>query len=481
MCLGTCHSSLPSVSSGRGKVVSAMLGACHLLILTHMVLGSPWWWIKMRSPSSLIVTRTVTLAQWAAASCGTGIPCAAQKKNRNHGPPSAKTEMATSLVTRTTTEIANRECEKSKKSDNRHSSDWPHGCSPWHKDHDGTYEHRANGKCERLHAHDSPSDSCKTKQRCKVSASPSHSHKKSCTPECRPLLPLPMFHSTPIATPHRLSSDPTSAHLSFNQSRGLLPPIDLGGGNPCPISSVSAPIQAGISSVPGPLPLPSESVSALRLTADHTKEIFNLACKGHQLKEQVTREFAKLSNQEVLFRTQAQSTSYEMLASGCLDCFTAYYMILQSDQESSEAKDKAIEELLNKVSEAWLWANASLFKHVLDYEVKMDTFLDRTGGWIRAQEEHIWMMVVQITKDLRAPSCAGLDIVFCTPGNTPLLSSKPHIPEHLTPHHRVCAQSLCSAALAGAPQPGSCTHPTSRQPQEGWRCFKGGYPPQYRR
>ena len=164
----------------------------------------------------------------------------------------------------------------------------------------------------------------------------------------------PCSHSTPIATPHRLSSDPTSAHLSFDQSRGSLPPIDLGGGEPCPISSVSTPIQAGISSVPGPIPLPSESVSALRLTADHTKEIFNLACKGHQLKERVAQEFAKLSNQEVLFRTQAQSTGYEMLASRHPDRFTAYYAILRSNQESSEAKDKAIEELLNRVSKAWL-------------------------------------------------------------------------------------------------------------------------------
>ena len=115
--------------------------------------------------------------------------------------------------------------------------------------------------------------------------------------------------------------------------------------------------------------------------ADHTKEIFNLACEGHQLKERVTWEFAKLSNHEVLFCTQAQSTSYKMLASEHPVHFTAYYAILWSDQESSEAKDKAIEKLLNKVSEAWLWANASLFKHMLDYEVKLDTFLDRTGGW----------------------------------------------------------------------------------------------------
>ena len=108
----------------------------------------------------------------------------------------------------------------------------------------------------------------------------------------------------------------------------------------------------GISSVSGPISLPSESVSALRFTADHTKEIFTLACEGCQLKERVVREFTKLSSQEVLFRTQAQSTGYKMLASGHPDLFTAYYTILWSDEESTEAKDKAIEELLNWASEA---------------------------------------------------------------------------------------------------------------------------------
>ena len=66
------------------------------------------------------------------------------------------------------------------------------------------------------------------------------------------------------------------------------------------------------------------------------------------------REFAKLSSQEVLFCTQAQSTGHEMLASGRPDRFTVYYVILRSAEESSEAKDKAMEELINKVSEAWL-------------------------------------------------------------------------------------------------------------------------------
>ena len=173
-------------------------------------------------------------------------------------------------------------------------------------------------------------------------------------PKCCSLLPPPMFHLTPIAIPHRLSSGPTSAHLSFDQSWGSLPPVDLRGGEPCPIPSTGTPIQAGVSFVPGPITLPSKSVSPLKLSADHTKEIFNLTCEGHQLKEWVTREFANLSSQEVLFHTQTQSTSYEILASRHLDCFTVYYMILQSDKESAEAKDKVIEELLNQVSEMWL-------------------------------------------------------------------------------------------------------------------------------
>ena len=75
------------------------------------------------------------------------------------------------------------------------------------------------------------------------------------------------------------------------------------------------------------------------------------------------REFTKLSSQEVLFHTQAKSTSHEMLASRRPDHFTAYYVILRSMEESSEAKDKAMEEIINKVSEAWLQTNTSLFKH----------------------------------------------------------------------------------------------------------------------
>ena len=55
-----------------------------------------------------------------------------------------------------------------------------------------------------------------------------------------------------------------------------------------------------------------------------------------------------------------------MVASGHPDCFTVYYMILQSDQDSEEAGDKAIEELCNWASDVWLHTNLMLFKHVLD-------------------------------------------------------------------------------------------------------------------
>ena len=112
----------------------------------------------------------------------------------------------------------NRDQERSKK---------PHRHSPQCKDHDG--ECTTNGKYERSCSHGSPSDSRKTKQRHRVSTSPSCDRKKSCTPSVG-LCPLcPMFHSTPLATPHRLSSDPTSAHLSFDQSQSSLQPSWLGG------------------------------------------------------------------------------------------------------------------------------------------------------------------------------------------------------------------------------------------------------------
>ena len=108
------------------------------------------------------------------------------------------------------------------------------------------------------------------------------------------------------------------------------------GGGRCSFSSLHGHANSGRCSI-GSLPLPSSSASTLNLLVDYTKIIFNLACEGRHLKEWVTREFFRLASEEVLFRTQAQSTSHETLASGRPDQFSTYYQILQSDKEPSAA------------------------------------------------------------------------------------------------------------------------------------------------
>ena len=235
-----------------------------------------------------------------------------------------------------------------------------------------------------------------------------------------------MSHSTPLSASVRLPSDSVPPRLSFDRSQCSLPPLELGEEDAPSLPSVGIPIQAGAPFVTGPIPLHSTSVSALNLTADQTKIIFNLACEGRHLKERVTREFVRLSSQEVLFRTQAQSTSHETLASGRPDRFSTYCQILRSEQESLDTHDKAMEEVISAAGQAWSQANAGLFNHILDYEKKMNAFLDRTGGWIWEQEERIWTAVFQIAGDTGAPLCAMLDIVFC------LLDTLPSFPPNLS-------------------------------------------------
>ena len=303
-----------------------------------------------------------------------------------------------------------REHDRSKKGDIWHGSERPRERSPWRKDHDG--EHSSTNKRERSHGHEGVFDDCKAKQRHGASASPSHGCRRSHTPKHRPLPPPPMSHSTPLATPLKLSSDPAPARLSFNWSQCSLPPLELGEEDAHSLPSMGVPIQAGAPSMAGPIPLPSTSVSTLNLMADHTKIIFNLVCEGWHLKEQVTREFVRLFSEEVLFRTQAQSTSHKTLSSGCPDQFSTYYQILWSDKEPSDAQDKAMEEIISTASEAWSRANTSLFKHVLDYERKLNVFLDKAGGWIQEQEERIWTTIFQIAGDTGAPLCATLNVLL---------------------------------------------------------------------
>ena len=78
--------------------------------------------------------------------------------------------------------------------------------------------------------------------------------------------------------------------------------------------------------------------------------------------------------------------------------FSTLYQTLRSDEEPSDARNKAMEEIVDAANKAWSWANETLFHHVLDYEGKLNAFLNKVGGWIREQEEHIWTTVFQIVE-----------------------------------------------------------------------------------
>ena len=255
-----------------------------------------------------------------------------------------------------------------------------------------------------------------------------------------------MLHLTPLAASIKPTSvESVPARLSFDHSQCSLPPLELGEKDAHSLPSVGIPIQAATPSMAGPLPLPSTSASTLGLTEDHTKIIFKLASEGRHLKERVTREFVRLSSEEVLFRTQAQSTSHEALASAHPDRFSTYYQTLRSDEEPSDARNKAMEEIVDAVNRAWSRANETLFKHVLDYEGKLNAFLDKVGGWIREQEEHIWTTVFQIVEDTGAPLCAFLDIIFR------LLDTLPSLPPNLS--YQGQSPIICGFSPAAYAQP----------------------------
>ena len=56
-----------------------------------------------------------------------------------------------------------------------------------------------------------------------------------------------------------------------------------------------------------------------------------------------------------------------------------YYEILRSGQQPSKAKDKAMGGNPRPGESVWLETNAALFKHVLDYEAKLEKFLNKLG------------------------------------------------------------------------------------------------------
>ena len=88
---------------------------------------------------------------------------------------------------------------------------------------------------------------------------------------------------------------------------------------------------------------------------------------------------------------------------------------------------------------------AALFKHVLDYEAKLDAFLNKTGGWIREQEERIWMKMFEITGEAGAPLCGSLDIMLR------LLDTLPSFPANLS--YQSNSPTICGSVPEAYAQP----------------------------
>ena len=306
-----------------------------------------------------------------------------------------------------------RNRDRSKKSNSCRVTEQSNGRSPLCRDHGG--DHTSNGKYERLHMGRTVHPIAVKASRDTKEAPVLHATIRGHTPLrvdlcCLRPCSIPLLYRR-CADCLRISRNPVLHICPSIKVGARFLPSTVGGGDARPIYSTNAPVQGGAPSIVGPS-LPSTSIATVNFSEDHIKQIFSLTCKGQHLKERIMWEFVRLSSQEVLFRTQAQSTSHESLASRHPDCFTTYYEILRSGQQSSEAKNKAMEEILDQASKVWLATNAMLFKHVLDYETKLEKILNKTGGWIREQEECIWMKMFEITGEAGTPLCAGLDLML---------------------------------------------------------------------
>ena len=80
------------------------------------------------------------------------------------------------------------------------------------------------------------------------------------------------------------------------------------------------------------------------LSKEQAEEIFLLTREAQQLRRRLTCDFINLSNKEALFHMGVQATGYEKVTSGHPDYVTAYYMMIQSEGEGTEAEklNKAI-------------------------------------------------------------------------------------------------------------------------------------------
>ena len=319
----------PLVTSSRGRVVSAALGAPPPETKTEGMRQS----LMMDQDEESIISDSYsdrhsntadTSIMWERH-LGHGSeqkPRSAERPDKDSGRSSDKDHDKDHYGER----------EKSRKGDTRHGSDRTRGHSPRCRDRDDNRS--STNKRGHLHGHDSSFDDCKVKQWRGISASLLRGQGRAHTPEHRPLPPPPVLHSTPLAVSLKPASvESVPARPSFDRSQCSLPPLDLGEEDTHSLPSVGVPTLAATSSVAGPIPQIPTSASALQLTADHTQTIFNLACEGRHLKERIAREFIELSSREVLFRTQVQSTSHEVLASTRPNVFlpfTRYFSPMRS-------------------------------------------------------------------------------------------------------------------------------------------------------
>ena len=134
-----------------------------------------------------------------------------------------------------------------------HDTERSHGCSPLCRYHKG--DRTSNAKHERSHAgrrvrwlqkHLAAAKTSRDAEEALVHHATVRSctHSQGSTSAASTHVP---FHS-PTGMLHRLSFDlpePSSVHLSFNQSQSSLPPLDLGGGNARPILSTGVHLSRG--------------------------------------------------------------------------------------------------------------------------------------------------------------------------------------------------------------------------------------------
>ena len=125
-----------------------------------------------------------------------------------------------------------------------------------------------------------------------------------------------------------------------------------------------------------------------------------------------------------------QATGYEKVTSGHPDHVTAYYMMIRSEGEGTEAEklDEAIDSLHKEAGKAWLDTNSILFHHALQYQNKLSDFLIESEDAIEALHDHIWMVVVKVMEDAGKPMANGLGITMH------LVDMLPTIPIHLAFH-----------------------------------------------